>query len=364
MAIGIQMAGPDLTPANVPERACGPTRAARPAPPNALYGTWAFPTGHYTPQIGLGLHLLGPQQDLALQRQDGRLRRLDHPLRRSARTRRRRCRCPRTSRSRRRAGLAGRGDRPSARSVGLRPRPRRRRPRAARACRVAARLILLFVVPALWPHAAPEGRSCYGAEYGAVNGLFALGLVLTYRASRVINFSYGAMGALAATVGVELQPGPPRQLVRLHRGGPRWSGPRLGLLRRPHHPLALLHRAPADRHGRHHRAGPALRRDPAAGARLAAAGPSIVGGVTTPLSQPHVLHLPGALQRQRPADRHRRPGGAGGAGLVPPAHRRRDRGALGGRQLPTGPACSASRSAAVHAGLGHRRPAGRPDAPF
>ena len=69
---------------------------------------------------------------------------------------------------------------------------------------VAAALILLFAVPALWPHAAPRGQILNGAEFGAVNGLLALGLVLTYRASRVINFSYGAMGALAATVAVEL----------------------------------------------------------------------------------------------------------------------------------------------------------------
>ncbi len=69
---------------------------------------------------------------------------------------------------------------------------------------VGAALILLFVVPALWPHAAPRGQILNGAEFGAVNGLLALGLVLTYRASRVINFSYGAMGALAATVAVEL----------------------------------------------------------------------------------------------------------------------------------------------------------------
>ena len=51
---------------------------------------------------------------------------------------------------------------------------------------------------------APRGQILNGAEFGAVNGLLALGLVLTYRASRVINFSYGAMGALAATVAVEL----------------------------------------------------------------------------------------------------------------------------------------------------------------
>jgi ABC-type branched-subunit amino acid transport system ATPase component/ABC-type branched-subunit amino acid transport system permease subunit len=69
---------------------------------------------------------------------------------------------------------------------------------------VAAALILLFVAPAIWPHAAPRGQILVGAEFGAVNGLLALGLVLTYRASRVINFSYGAMGALAATIGVEL----------------------------------------------------------------------------------------------------------------------------------------------------------------
>ena len=65
-------------------------------------------------------------------------------------------------------------------------------------------LIFLFVVPAIWPHSAPRGQIMLGAELGAINGLLALGLVLTYRASRVINFSYGAMGALAATIAVEL----------------------------------------------------------------------------------------------------------------------------------------------------------------
>ncbi|HEX4176743.1 MAG TPA: ATP-binding cassette domain-containing protein [Acidimicrobiales bacterium] len=69
---------------------------------------------------------------------------------------------------------------------------------------VAAVLILLFAVPAVWPHGAPRGQILLGAEIGAVNGLLALGLVLTYRASRVINFAYGAMGALSATVAAEL----------------------------------------------------------------------------------------------------------------------------------------------------------------
>jgi ABC-type branched-subunit amino acid transport system ATPase component/ABC-type branched-subunit amino acid transport system permease subunit len=67
--------------------------------------------------------------------------------------------------------------------------------------------LLYFVVPEIYPHSAGKGVILDGAEFGAVNGLLALGLVLTYRASRVINFSYGAMGALAATVGVELNLG-------------------------------------------------------------------------------------------------------------------------------------------------------------
>src|SRR5580658_5482522 len=68
----------------------------------------------------------------------------------------------------------------------------------------ATAAILLFVVPVIWPHSAPRGQILLGAELGAINGLLALGLVLTYRASRVINFSYGAMGALAATIAVEM----------------------------------------------------------------------------------------------------------------------------------------------------------------
>ena len=90
-------------------------------------------------------------------------------------------------------------------------------------------------------------------------------------------------------------------------------------------------------------------------------GPSIVGGVDTPLSSHHVLIFPVALHRQRPADRHRRPGRARGARLVPAAHRRRGRRALGGGQLGPGPAPRHSGAPALHAGLGDRRPAGRPD---
>jgi ABC-type branched-subunit amino acid transport system ATPase component/ABC-type branched-subunit amino acid transport system permease subunit len=78
-----------------------------------------------------------------------------------------------------------------------------RRVRGALLLAVAA-VVLLFLVPAIWHHQAPRGQVLQGAEQGAINGLFALGLVLTYRASRVINFSYGAMGTLSASVAAEL----------------------------------------------------------------------------------------------------------------------------------------------------------------
>ncbi|MHB1711443.1 MAG: branched-chain amino acid ABC transporter permease, partial [Acidimicrobiales bacterium] len=68
-------------------------------------------------------------------------------------------------------------------------------------------LFVAFVVPAIFPHAAPLGLLMQGAELGAVNGLLALGLVLTYRSTRIINFAYGAMGGLAGTVGVMLDLG-------------------------------------------------------------------------------------------------------------------------------------------------------------
>ncbi|HVB93444.1 MAG TPA: ATP-binding cassette domain-containing protein [Acidimicrobiales bacterium] len=72
---------------------------------------------------------------------------------------------------------------------------------------VLGALVVVFVVPAIFPHDAPLGLLIQGAELGAVNGLLALGLVLTYKSTRVINFAYGAMGGLAGTIGVMLDMG-------------------------------------------------------------------------------------------------------------------------------------------------------------
>src|SRR6266550_3809774 len=53
-------------------------------------------------------------------------------------------------------------------------------------------------------HIAPPGVIVLGCVLGAVTGLLAVGLVLVYRTTRVVNFAYGAMGGLGATLGIEL----------------------------------------------------------------------------------------------------------------------------------------------------------------
>jgi ABC-type branched-subunit amino acid transport system ATPase component/ABC-type branched-subunit amino acid transport system permease subunit len=52
--------------------------------------------------------------------------------------------------------------------------------------------------------AAPLGIVLEGALYGSVTGMLALGLVLTYRSDRIVNFSYGAMGGVGGSVAVLL----------------------------------------------------------------------------------------------------------------------------------------------------------------
>src|SRR4029450_6319910 len=46
-----------------------------------------------------------------------------------------------------------------------------------------------------------------GALFGTGTGLLAVGLVLTYRTTRIINFSYSSMGSLAAGVATGLKVG-------------------------------------------------------------------------------------------------------------------------------------------------------------
>jgi branched-chain amino acid transport system permease protein len=66
-------------------------------------------------------------------------------------------------------------------------------------------LVLAFTTAAArLPHGAPAGIVLLGLTVGSLNGLLGVGLVLIYRATRVINFAQGALGAFAAVLAFEL----------------------------------------------------------------------------------------------------------------------------------------------------------------
>jgi branched-chain amino acid transport system permease protein len=57
------------------------------------------------------------------------------------------------------------------------------------------------------PDQVPAGVVLKGALFGSATGLLAVGLVLTYRTTRIINFSYGAMGSLGGGLAAALTVG-------------------------------------------------------------------------------------------------------------------------------------------------------------
>ncbi len=59
----------------------------------------------------------------------------------------------------------------------------------------------------LFPDQMPLGIVLKGALFGAATGLLAVGLVLTYRTTRIINFAYGAMGTLGGGLAAGLTEG-------------------------------------------------------------------------------------------------------------------------------------------------------------
>ncbi len=59
----------------------------------------------------------------------------------------------------------------------------------------------------LFPDTMPAGIMLKGALFGSATGLLAVGLVLTYRTTRIINFSYGAMGSLGGGLAAALAEG-------------------------------------------------------------------------------------------------------------------------------------------------------------
>jgi ABC-type branched-subunit amino acid transport system ATPase component/ABC-type branched-subunit amino acid transport system permease subunit len=68
-------------------------------------------------------------------------------------------------------------------------------------------VIVVLAATQISPHRVPMGSVLYGVLYGSLEGLLAIGLVLTYRVSRAINFAYGSMGAVAGAAGVSLYMG-------------------------------------------------------------------------------------------------------------------------------------------------------------
>ncbi len=54
----------------------------------------------------------------------------------------------------------------------------------------------------------PPGIVVQGAIFGATAGLLAVGLVLTYQATKVVNFAHGSVGAVGGALGVSLYFGP------------------------------------------------------------------------------------------------------------------------------------------------------------
>jgi ABC-type branched-subunit amino acid transport system ATPase component/ABC-type branched-subunit amino acid transport system permease subunit len=74
---------------------------------------------------------------------------------------------------------------------------------------------------AVLPHGLPLGVVLLGMTLGSLTALTAMGLVLVYRASRVVNFAQAELGGLATTCAVVLTTG---------SGLPLWAGMLLGLL--------------------------------------------------------------------------------------------------------------------------------------
>ncbi|HVS67542.1 MAG TPA: ATP-binding cassette domain-containing protein [Mycobacteriales bacterium] len=68
----------------------------------------------------------------------------------------------------------------------------------------AAVVVAILATCLISPHHAPLGIVLQGALFGSVIGLQALGLVLTYRSDRIINFAYGSMGGVGGTIAVML----------------------------------------------------------------------------------------------------------------------------------------------------------------
>ena len=68
-------------------------------------------------------------------------------------------------------------------------------------------IVVLAIGTQVAPDDIPAGIVLKGVVFGSATGLLAVGLVLTYRTTRVINFAYGAMGILGGALATTLADG-------------------------------------------------------------------------------------------------------------------------------------------------------------
>ena len=64
--------------------------------------------------------------------------------------------------------------------------------------------VVWLVAGAVLPRGVPLAIVLVGAVLGTVTALLAMGLILIYRANRIINFAYGSMGGVAGVLAVDL----------------------------------------------------------------------------------------------------------------------------------------------------------------
>jgi len=69
---------------------------------------------------------------------------------------------------------------------------------------VIAALVLWGVLARLLAKGLPPGIVLFGVVYGSLYALAAIGIVLVYRADRIINFAQAQLGVLAAVIAIEL----------------------------------------------------------------------------------------------------------------------------------------------------------------
>ncbi|HET7720599.1 MAG TPA: hypothetical protein VFK43_11570, partial [Acidimicrobiales bacterium] len=75
-------------------------------------------------------------------------------------------------------------------------------PRWRPAAGAIAAMAAWAVLAAVLPHGMPAGIVLLGVVLGSLTGLSAIGLVLVYRASRIVNFSQASLGSAAGVLAI------------------------------------------------------------------------------------------------------------------------------------------------------------------